>query len=225
MARPKRQDVRRASLVAAAQRTIIKHGADGAILNRIAAEAQVAPQTVSYYYPDLSGLIIDAIRHAMDRFYNERATTVREYSGPVAEQFRLMVSLGLPASPDDPEVRLLCEMGGASARYPIIAALLSTLFDREVSIYRSILDRGVNEGVFTLTASPEEISRNLVSLEDAYGYRLIGHHPTISRAHALELIYGYARQSLGNPLTPASAEQPQLVLPNTASSLAARPAP
>ena len=201
MARPKRQDARRASLIAAAQRTIIKHGADGAILNRIAEEAQVAPQTVSYYYPELSGLIIDAIRHAMNRFYNERATIVREFAGPVTEQFRLMVTLGLPADADDPEVRLLCEMGGASARFPIIAALLSTLFDREVSIYRSILDRGVAEGAFVLAASPEEISRNLVSLEDAYGYRLVGHHPTISREHAIELIVGYARLAVGNPLT------------------------
>lgn len=200
MARPKRQDARRASLITAAQRTIIKHGADGAILNRIAEEAQVAPQTVSYYYPDLSGLIIDAIRHAMNRFYNERATTVQEFEGSVTDQFRLMISLGLPVNADDPEVRLLCEMGGASARFPIIAALLSTLFDREVSIYRSILDRGVSEGVFTLVAPPEEISRNLVSLEDAYGYRLIGHHPTISRAHAFELVLGYARLSVGHSL-------------------------
>lgn len=205
MARPKRQDARRASLIAATQRTIIKHGADGAILNRIAQEAQLAPQTVSYYYPDVSGLIVDAIRHAMNRFYNERVTTVQEFDGPVSGQLRLMIDLGLPADADDPEVRLLCEMGGASARYPIISVLLSTLFDREVSIYRSILDRGVEQGVFTLTAPPEEISRNLVSLEDAYGYRLIGHHPTISRDHAFELILGYARLSVGDALS-ASVE-------------------
>lgn len=205
MARPKRQDARRASLITAAQRTIIKHGADGAILNRIAEEAQVAPQTVSYYYPELSGLIIDAIRHAMNRFYNERVTIVQEFDGSVVDQFRLMISLGLPVNADDPEVRLLCEMGGTSARFPIIAALLSTLFDREVSIYRSILDRGVAEGIFTLAAPPEEISRNLVSLEDAYGYRLIGHHPTISSKHAFELVLGYARLSVGHPLTPEAS--------------------
>lgn len=195
MARPKRQDKRRASLVAAAQRAIVKHGPDGAILNRIAEEANVAPQTVTYYYPDVSGLLLDAVRHAMDRFYNARVEAFGNFSGPADEQLKLMISLGLPATPEDPEVRLLCEMGGASARFPIIAALLSTLFDREVSMYRSVLEAGAASGVFQLQRPSEEIARNLVSLEDAYGYRLIGHHPTISSRRALDLILGYATLS------------------------------
>lgn len=195
MARPKRQDKRRASLIAAAQRAIIKHGPDGAILNRIAEEAHVAPQTVTYYYPDISGLLLDAVRLAMDRFYNARVEALEEFDGPADEQLRLMISLGLPATPEDPEVRLLCEMGGASARFPIIAALLSTLFDREVSMYRSVLEAGAKSGVFQLQRPSEEIARNLVSLEDAYGYRLVGHHPTISSKRALELILGYATLS------------------------------
>lgn len=86
-------------------------------------------------------------------------------------------------------------MGGASARFPIIAALLSTLFDREVSMYRSVLEAGAASGVFQLQRPSEEIARNLVSLEDAYGYRLIGHHPTISSRRALDLILGYATLS------------------------------
>lgn len=195
MARPKRQDKRRASLVAAAQRAIVKHGPDGAILNRIAEEANVAPQTVTYYYPDVSGLLLDAVRHAMDRFYNARVEALGNFSGPADEQLKLMISLGLPATTEDPEVRLLCEMGGASARFPIIAALLSTLFDREVSMYRAVLEAGAASGVFQLQRPSEEIARNLVSLEDAYGYRLIGHHPTISSRRALDLILGYATLS------------------------------
>ncbi len=197
MARPKRQDKRRASLIAAAQRAIIKHGPDGAILNRIAEEANVAPQTVTYYYPDVSGLLLDAVRQAMDRFYNARVQALGEFDGPADEQLKLMISMGLPATPEDPEVRLLCEMGGASARFPIIAALLSTLFDREVSMYRSVLQAGANSGVFTLQRPSEEIARNLVSLEDAYGYRLVGHHPTISSKRALDLILGYASLATG----------------------------
>ncbi len=200
MARPKRQDKRRASLIAAAQRAIIKHGPDGAILNRIAEEANVAPQTVTYYYADVSGLLLDAVRLAMDRFYNARVEAIEQFEGPIDQQLRLMVSLGLPATSEDPEVRLLCEMGGASARFPIIAALLSTLFDREVGIYRSVLERGVAADVFALQRPAEEIARNLVSLEDAYGYRLIGHHPTISPKRAFELILGYASLATGHPL-------------------------
>lgn len=209
MARPKRQDKRRASLIAAAQRAIIKHGPDGAILNRIAEEANVAPQTVTYYFPEVAGLLLDAVRVAMERFHTARVETIEQFNGSADQQLRLMISLGLPTTAEDPEVRVLSEMGGAGARFPIIAALLTTLFDREVSTYRTVLERGVAEGLFTMQRPVEEVARNLVSLEDAYGYRLIAHHPTISPQAAFELILGYASLATGHPLN-VGAHGPQI---------------
>jgi len=206
VARPKRQDGRRRELVAAAQRAIVRFGADGALLQRIAAEAGLAPQTVSYYYPDISALVTDAVRQAMDRFYTERAAAVEAFQGSTPQRLRLLIEHGLPTGVDDDDVRMLCELGGAAARMPSVAALLSTLFDREVSLYVVLLERGSSEGVFALRMQAEQAAQNLVSLEDAYGYRVMGGHPSITPGRATDLVVAMAEVIVGCPLPAISRD-------------------
>ena len=62
------------------------------------------------------------------------------------------------------------------------------------------LDLGAARGVFTLAADSMSIGRNVVALEDAYGYRIVARHPTLHTAEAAALILSYARQATGNPL-------------------------
>jgi hypothetical protein len=69
-----------------------------------------------------------------------------------------------------------------------------------VSMYQTILELGAAQRVFTLAAGSLTIARNLVALEDAYGYRIVARHPTLRAAEALELILSYARLVTGNPL-------------------------
>jgi hypothetical protein len=64
-----------------------------------------------------------------------------------------------------------------------------------------ILEQGAARGIFTLTPDARTIARNLVSLEDAYGYRIVAGHPTIDAAAAAELILAYARVATGHSLT------------------------
>jgi hypothetical protein len=45
------------------------------------------------------------------------------------------------------------------------------------------------------------ISRNLVALEDAYGYRIIARHPLIDPDKAFELILNYASHATGCDLS------------------------
>lgn len=204
VSRPKRQERRRAELIQATQRAIVKHGADGAILNRIAEEAGVSPGTVLYYYPEIGTLTVETIRAAMDRFYTARAGVLDEVGLTTAGRLVRMISLGLPEGPWDEGVRLLCELGGSAARFPVNASLLSTLYDREVGLYQILLERGANEGVFSLRLPALEVARNLVSLEDAYGYRIISNHPGITVAVARQLILDVARIATGNHLVEAA---------------------
>ena len=78
-------------------------------------------------------------------------------------------------------MRLLCELGGAAARHPVYGALLTTLFDRQVAMYQVILEAGSATGVFVLNEQAQVVARNLVALEDAYGYRMMARHPSIDR--------------------------------------------
>jgi hypothetical protein len=128
---------------------------------------------------------------------------------------KLVVTIrsGLPIDAEDADVRLLCELGGAAGRNRVYAALLTTLYDRQVAMYQTILELGAAQGVFTLAADSQTIARNLVALEDAYGYRIVARHPTLHAAEAVELILSYARLVTGNPLeipeTPAKPSRPR----------------
>jgi hypothetical protein len=154
---------------------------------------------VLYHYPDLSDLLLEANQAGMERFYAARMRQVAGLTDPVT---KLVVTIrsGLPVDADDVDVRLLCELGGSAGRNRVYAALLTSLYDRQVSMYQTILETGSARGAFALAADSLTIGRNLVALEDAYGYRIVARHPTLTATEAAELILSYARQVTGNPL-------------------------
>jgi len=67
-------------------------------------------------------------------------------------------------------------------------------------MYTSILELGEALGVFTLQQPAKTIARNIVALEDAYGYRIMAKHPTLDYAAAVELMLDYARMATGHEL-------------------------
>lgn len=198
MTRKGRAD-RRLDLIAAAHRAIIRHGTDGVHLNHVAEEAGLTSGAVLYHYPRLSELLVDAHHAGMERFYEQRLKRIKGTRDP-AEKLVVTIRSGLPHGPDDPDVRLLNELGGAAPRNRMYALLLTTLYDRQVSLYQSILDTGAALETFTLSGDSLLIARNLVALEDAYGYRITARHPMIGPQEAAELILDYARTATNNPL-------------------------
>jgi AcrR family transcriptional regulator len=189
---------RRDTLVGAARQAILEHGA-GTKLVHVAQAAGVTSGAVLYHFPDVQELLLEANRAGIERFYDERMAALQSLDDPV-EQLIVTIRNGLPVDSQDASVRLLCELGGAAGRQPIYGALLTALFDRQVTMYEAVLLVGVARGVFTLAHEPLTIARNLVALEDAYGYRIIAGHGSIDRAVAAELILEYARIATGNPL-------------------------
>jgi AcrR family transcriptional regulator len=203
MARPKSRAERREDLITAARNAMLEHGTDSVRLNQVAEEAGLTSGAVLYHYPNLQELLLEAHHAGMERFYEQRFKAVQALDDP-ADQLVTTLASGLPTGPQDADVRLLCELGGAAGRNRVYGALLTTLFDRQVSMFQGILQSGVARGGFTLSGDALTISRNLVALEDAYGYRIVARHPTIDHATALELILDYARKATGAAL-PAPA--------------------
>ena len=199
MATRKSRSERRADLIEAARRAMIRHGADGVMLNQVAEQAGLTSGAVLYHYPVLEDLLFEAHQAGMERFYNERMRRVTDVVDPVRKLVTTIRS-GLPTGPEDDDVRLLCELGGAAGRSRVYAALLTALYDRQVALYQMILELGSVRGDFVLVNDSQSIGRNLVALEDAYGYRILARHPSIGADEAAELIMSYARQATGNPL-------------------------
>lgn len=198
MTKAKPRGERRADLMAAARRAMVEHGAN-VRLNQVAEEAGLTSGAVLYHYPELQELLLEANRAGMERFYDERRRALEGIADP-ANRLVLTIRSGLPEDYEDDDVRLLCELGGAAARNTVYGALLTALYDRQVAMYQVILESGAATGVFDLATTSLTISRNLVALEDAYGYRVIARHPSIDQDVASELILDYARTATGNPL-------------------------
>ncbi|MGI8335311.1 TetR/AcrR family transcriptional regulator [Actinomadura scrupuli] len=199
MATRKSRAERRRDLIEAARRAMIRHGTDGVHLHQVAEQAGLTSGAVLYHYPELDDLLLEAHHAGMERFYELRLKKIAHLSDPV-EKLVATVRSGVPDGPDDADVLLLNELGGAAGRSRVYATLLTTLYDRQVSMYQLILETGAARGTFTLAGDSLSIARNLVALEDAYGYRIVARHPLIGPAEAAELILCYARQATGNPL-------------------------
>lgn len=196
MARPKRRVERRRDLIAAAQRAMIEHGAGQVRLNQVAEAAGLTSGAVLYHYPDIQVLLAEAHRAGMERFYEQRFRAIEHVDDPV-EKLLITIRSGLPTGPEDADVRLLCELGGAAARDQTLGMLLTTLYDRQVFMYQVILEAGAARGAFSLATDALTIARNMVALEDAYGYRIVAGHPTIDHHTAVELLLAYARGATG----------------------------
>ncbi|MFD1505730.1 TetR family transcriptional regulator [Georgenia yuyongxinii] len=189
---------RRESLIAAARRAVAEHGAD-VRLKDVAQQAGLTSGAVLYHFPDIQTLLVEANRAGMERFYDERLRTVAAIADP-AEKLVVTIASGLPLDADDEAVRLMCELGGSAGRYPVYGAMLTSLYDRQVSMYQLLLETGAAAGAFVLARKSLAIARNIVALEDAYGYRMVARHPMIDRRVATELILDYARLATGHPL-------------------------
>ena len=200
MATRKRPAERRQDLIAAARRAMLRHVTESVQLSQVAEEAGLTSGAVLYHYPDLGDLLMEAHHAGMERFYELRLRKIAGITDPV-QKLVTTIRSGLPVDSDDPDVRLLNELGGAAARNRVYATLLTTLYDRQVSMYQLILETGAAQGVFTLTDGSMTIARNLVALEDAYGYRIVARHPLIGPPEAEDLILSYARHATSNPLS------------------------
>lgn len=199
---------RKADLISAAQRALAEHGT-AVRLNQIAEAAGVSSGAILYHYSGINDLLVDANRAGMERFYNDRVELIAEISDP-AERLERAISLGVPQSAADEDVRLLCSLGGEAARNTMYAVLLTSLYDRQVGMYQGILELGASQGVFRLAQASLTIARNLVALEDAYGYRIIAKHPTLDYVSAVDLILEYARLATGHAL-PAQNANPKKI--------------
>lgn len=200
MARSQRQRERHEGLLRAARSAVIAHGTE-VKLSQIAEHAGLTASAVLYHYPDVQTLVLEANRAGMERFYDQRMKAIQGLADP-ADRLIVTIRSGLPVDGDDQAVQLFCALGGGAARHPMYGALLTTLYDRQVAMYQVILEAGAASGAFALTHESLTIARNLVALEDAYGYRIVAGHPNIDHDAAAELILEYARAATGHELKP-----------------------
>jgi AcrR family transcriptional regulator len=200
VARPREQTARKRDLIEAAGRAISQRGLRGVRIKDVAAAADLSPGLVSYYYPDFDELLNDVHQDAVDRFYWQRLRAIEQATDP-AEELRALVEAGVPDRADDPTCIVLYEMHVHAGRSRTHAALMTGLYDREVSLYAQVLRSGCEQGVFRLSrADIEVVAANAVALEDAYGLHLVGRNAHVDPARARGNILAFLSAATGVPL-------------------------
>lgn len=199
MARHKDQAARRQQLVSAAIELIAERGLAALTLAAIADRAGVSHRLVAYYYADLESLVAEAHEAAAERYYWARLRALDESAAPEQRLLRLIDS-GLPRRRDRQLSQVLNELSVSASRSTVHARLMANLFDREVSLYLAVLAEGERSGAFRLDQPPLTIARNLVALEDAYGFHLMARTSSVGQAAVLDALTGYARTATSAPL-------------------------
>ena len=199
MARKKDQAARRQQLVSATIELIADRGIEALTLAAIADRVGVSHRLVAYYYSDLESLVQEAHEAAVERYYWARLQALGQVADPQQRLLQLIRS-GLPGQQDRQLSQVLNELSANASRSRVHARLMSHLFDREVSLYLSVLQEGQSAGAFRLTGPALTLARNLVALEDAYGFHLLAEVSSIDASAALGALVGYARTATGATL-------------------------
>jgi AcrR family transcriptional regulator len=204
VARPRNQARRREQLVSAASELVARRGLSGVRLRDVADAAGVTSGAVLYYYENLAELFTAAYVHAIERFCEHRERATATIADP---WLRLLtaVRLGIPAGPDDEEVRLLYELEPVAFREPACAALMSAYIERQVAMYAAIVEVGAATGAFTLAHDPRTLARNIVSMEDGQGlYVLTGRDSPAQVERRILAYVSAATGQAGDAPTPPS---------------------
>jgi len=167
--RPRRQEPKRALLVAAAQRVLVRNGLVGLRVRDVAAEAQVSPGSVIYYYPDSFQLAVEALALAIKARSSERAAVAASVPHP-ARRVAALVAMSLP-DPNPGIERALLEAVMLVGEHPELRPLLAEMVDGHVQVFAEAIADGVASGVFPVGLPPEQVARSLVAnLHAAQGY-------------------------------------------------------
>lgn len=201
MARRKDQTARRDHLIQSTLETIASRGLSGLSLKSIAEAAGISPRLIAYYYPDLDDLVEATYQAATERYFWSRQSALEGDAGPRTKLARLMHS-GLPRDGDRLLSQVLNEMSVNAGRNAMHATLMTLLFDREVSLYTSVLEAGRRSGDFDLTEPVAQIARNFVALEDALGLHLLGKNSSLDVECADHQLVSYARTVTGADVVP-----------------------
>jgi DNA-binding transcriptional regulator YbjK len=199
VARKKDQAARRQQLAQATIEVIADHGIQALTLAAVADRAEVSHRLVAYYYADLESLVNEAHQAAVERYYWARLRALDQAAEPEQRLMQLIGS-GLPGRHDRRLSQVLNELSVSASRSEVHSRLMAQLFDREVSLYLSVLEQGQADGAFRLSQPALSIARNLVALEDAYGFHLLARQSSVDALTALNAVISYARTATGADL-------------------------
>jgi AcrR family transcriptional regulator len=199
MARPSTQEQRRADILAAASRLMERHDQALLRLADIAAELELTPNAIRYYYDDIDKLLEALLERSIERFYTARLAALDGIKD-AGERLAVTIAAGLPNGAEDAEWRVIWRAILSAGFELNHRPEINSNYHRQVDLYAGIFAYGARRGRFRLSGTPVELGRTIMSLEDYLGYRIVARDPMLSRADGLLLVRGYAELATDSTL-------------------------
>ncbi len=157
-------------------RVIATRGLSALRRKDVAEEAGVTAPMVSYYFPDLDELLIDVYKRQIDDYMQKSSEAI---AGKESSWERLIaaVEFALPKGPHDIDSLIMYQFSGEPRFAQTYSKMSAKLHAHETSLYKSILDTGIADGLFKPDLDSTTISRTLVALNDAYGLQVVLNEP------------------------------------------------
>ncbi|MCU4299059.1 hypothetical protein D3I60_18600 [Brevibacterium permense] len=142
-------------------------------IRTVAGEADMSPGNVLHYFDTLKDLQFAAINGAMEEFWGHRQE-ILDRRVSASERLWAMIDAGVP-DVISAELRHVYESVSVLAEHPEFLHAHRNLTERQIMLYRTLIEIGAGTGEFTPASPMRMIARNLVALEDAYDlYPLVG---------------------------------------------------
>lgn len=195
MPKSPRAAARRQSLIKAATEAIRDNGVGGVRIRDIAARAGMSPAAVLYHYPEIDELVVEVHRAAADQFFAGRVKVLNVVADPAARIVAAIES-GLPPDRDDQAIGLLFELHTVAQRSALHAALMTSLWEREELLYRSLVQSGIDAGKFHPAGGAEQAATTLIALEDGLALHIVSRNSALTVDRATKLMIAAASDLL-----------------------------
>jgi AcrR family transcriptional regulator len=170
MARPK-EPWKRLRLLDVAMAEVAAKGVGAVTVKDVAQAAGVSTGTVHYHFNDIDGVLLEVVERALEQMYGQRLGAIADISG-IPDKLTTLIELGIPDTVSH-EVTLMYDAVPRMRAHAHFRPVLRSYVERQVSLYRSVIDAGLATGDFTAHEAPDIIARNLLALEDAYCLYLV----------------------------------------------------
>ena len=144
------REFRMREILEAACRVVARYGFQGATVDRVAEEAQIAKGTIYLYFRNKDELLQAAVEQGIENFTSQLRTEVAEVTNPLEKLRRLVeASLELSDARRDFFKTLLLERNflAASPNHPEAAHMLD-LYLAHIRFIAGVIQEGVRAGAF-----------------------------------------------------------------------------
>lgn len=209
MSRPLRRAGRgRDEILNGARKVIAQRGAESTRFTDVASETGTAVSTLQYSFGNRDDLIIATLRHTNELVRAEVEQAMADVEHPV-ERLRRFVHTTMVGEETDTAAReawlLWIEYWRSGAHDPDLAQEWYAVYDEWKSILRSIVEAGVDTGVFTLTFPMDDAVTVLLAMFDGLCVPMVLNHASMPPARADALALAAVAQIVGCPALAASA--------------------